>query len=277
MAHEAPRGEASASPIADAATLARQYRTSANLAARAKLHARYGRGDWFPWLAAQFEWPEGGNVADVGCGAGWFWAEAARVLPKSLTVELVDQSPGMVAEAQERLDGLGRTARGHAADAMALPFADASLDVVMAAHMLYHVADPVRALVEFRRVLKADGMLLVALNGPRHLRQIWSLGRSPGEAMPAEPSAEAFGIPRAAGELVQLFAAVDFRRYDDTLRCTSADDVVAYRASSTFDGTQPTATDLAVIRAAVEAEMAAHDGAFRIEKDVGAFICRKGR
>lgn len=264
-----------ASPIADAATLADQYKTSANLAARANLHARYGRGDWFPWLASQAVWPDGGRVADIGCGAGWFWAEAATHLPKSLTIELVDQSPGMVAEATERLAGLGRTAKGHVADAMALPFADASLDFVLAAHMLYHVADPVQALREFRRVLKPGGTLLVALNGPRHLRDIWTLGLAPGEEPPPEPSATAFGIPRGASELVQLFGAVDFRRYDDTLRCTSADDVVAYRASSNFTGSQPTDADLAAIRAAVEARMASSDGVFAIEKDVGAFICRR--
>jgi SAM-dependent methyltransferase len=59
-----------------------------------------------------------------------------------------------------------------AADAQALPLTDASLDVVMMMHMLYHVPDPARAVAEAARVLRPDGKLLVATNGRQHLAEM---------------------------------------------------------------------------------------------------------
>ena len=59
-----------------------------------------------------------------------------------------------------------------AADAQSLPLTDASLDVVMMMHMLYHVPDPVTAVAEAARALRPEGKLLVATNGHRHLAEM---------------------------------------------------------------------------------------------------------
>ena len=69
-----------------------QYRHPDWLAARALLHTRYGRGDWFEWLAANIPFPAGGVVADVGCGAGAFWADAPPRVPDDLRLRLFDLS-----------------------------------------------------------------------------------------------------------------------------------------------------------------------------------------
>src|SRR5580692_1241179 len=84
-----------------------QYANSGRLAARANIHAKYGRGDWFAWLAAQPAWPVTGEVLEIGCGAGWFWAEARPFVGAALRLQLTDLSPGMVAEATQRVGGLG--------------------------------------------------------------------------------------------------------------------------------------------------------------------------
>lgn len=120
-----------------------QYRDPAKLAARANLHVRYRTAvkPWFPWVAHQIAWPAEGGVLEVGCGAGWLWAEAADHLPPGLRLTLTDLSPGMVDVAMERATGTGRygAVAGQVADAQDLPFADASFDVGVANHMLYHV------------------------------------------------------------------------------------------------------------------------------------------
>src|SRR4029434_4014745 len=85
-----------------------QYRDSTRLAARARLHVKYGtaRGAWFPWVATQIDWPAGAagstwcatqidwpagaRVLEVGCGAGWLWAEASAHLPGGLRLTLTD-------------------------------------------------------------------------------------------------------------------------------------------------------------------------------------------
>jgi SAM-dependent methyltransferase len=51
-----------------------------------------------------------------------------------------------------------------AADAYQLPFADAAFDVVFAHAVLMHLREPVQALREWRRVLRADGV--VSLRDP---------------------------------------------------------------------------------------------------------------
>lgn len=80
-----------------------QYADSSRLSVRANIHAKYGRGDWFAWLAAQPDWPGDGDVLEVGCGAGWFWAKSASLLPAGLRLRLTDLSLGMVSEALSRV------------------------------------------------------------------------------------------------------------------------------------------------------------------------------
>ena len=62
-------------------------------------------------------------------------------------------------------------------DAQELPFPDDAFDVVVANHMLYHVPEPARAAAEIGRVLRPDGLLLAATNGPDHLDVIADISR----------------------------------------------------------------------------------------------------
>ena len=137
-----------------------QYRDSARLAARANLHIKYGTAamPWFVWVVKQLEWPRAAKVLEVGCGPGWLWVEAPPELPSDLELTLTDLSPGMVNEALARVGESGRfrTVQARAADAQELPFEDASFDVAVANHMLYHVPDPGRAIAELARVLRPN-------------------------------------------------------------------------------------------------------------------------
>lgn len=45
--------------------------------------------------------------------------------------------------------------------------ADATFDFVVANHVLEHLTDPIRALIEWRRILKPDGLLMLALPDKR--------------------------------------------------------------------------------------------------------------
>jgi SAM-dependent methyltransferase len=57
----------------------------------------------------------------------------------------------------------GRSGSSHACEASALPIRDASCDFVLSSHVLEHMANPLQALQEWRRVLKPNGHLLVVL------------------------------------------------------------------------------------------------------------------
>jgi SAM-dependent methyltransferase len=158
-----------------------QYRDSSRLAARARLHVKYGTAAmaWFPWLATQVAWPEGARVLEVGCGAGWMWAEASARLPIDLELTLTDLSPGMVTEALDRVGSLGRYRQtvGRVADVQELPFRDAAFDVVVANYVLHHVPDAGRAVAEMARVLHPDGVAVVACVGDGHLAELHQIRR----------------------------------------------------------------------------------------------------
>ena len=101
------------------------------------------------------------DVLDVGSGPGTITIDLARRVRPGRVIG-VDASDEIVAKA----NGLAQSdrvanAEFRTGDAYALEFADASFDVVHAHQVLQHLARPVDALREFRRVLKPGGLLAV--------------------------------------------------------------------------------------------------------------------
>ena len=210
-----------------------QYRDSARLAVRARLHARYSTIDWFDWVADRLHFAEGARVLDIGCGAGWFWAQAAPRLPAGLALTIADQSAGMVAEAVQRLSSVDRYAQvdGRVADAAALPFSTSSFDAVIAMHVLHHVPEPARAVDEMARVLRPGGRVVVTTNGRGNLGSIFSLASRAFGVPAMDPAVDALGIHEAASLLGRHFARVDVARFEDLYAISDPEDVFAYLTS----------------------------------------------
>jgi len=101
----------------------------------------------------------GQSVLDVGCGPGTITADiAVRVAPGEVTaVEITDEALQLARDevAARGIDNV----RFAVADVHALDFPDDSFDVVHAHQVLQHVADPVLALKEMRRVCKPGGVV----------------------------------------------------------------------------------------------------------------------
>lgn len=109
------------------------------------------------------------RVLEVGCGTGDLARAVCRALPDTDYVA-TDRSAAMTrateeAAAAEGLPGLSV----EQVDASALPYADGSFDVVVAAWMLYHLPDLGAGLREIARVLRPGGTLVAVTNSERSL------------------------------------------------------------------------------------------------------------
>jgi SAM-dependent methyltransferase len=101
--------------------------------------------------------PEGGRVADIGCGTGRALPELRSAVGAAGVVLGVDVTAEMLAEAAR--SGRDAVASLVLADAARLPLPDGSLDAVFAAGLVSHLADAVTGLAEFRRVCRSGGRL----------------------------------------------------------------------------------------------------------------------
>jgi SAM-dependent methyltransferase len=254
----------------------RQYATSEKLAARARLHQAYSHDDhpWFPWVAANVALAPGQAVLDLGCGPGWFWVGAGDAVPPGLTLTLADLSPRMVEEATDRCRGLGfASVAGVVADAVSLPFPDASFDRVIAMHMLYHVRDQQAALAEMHRVLKPGGLLGVTTNDRDNLAALNALATVFG-GDGSDPGGVAFGFARARDLLSAQFGNVEQRVNPGRLRITEPEDVfMALTSYPPGDGAP--ADQLTAFRTRIAQAFASGQGVLEAEKRMGLFLSRK--
>lgn len=100
----------------------------------------------------------GRRVIEIGCATGYTALELASL--SGCDVTGIDLNPQSVAEAQRRaVAEHATTVRFEVADAGALPFDDASFDLIMCGNVTSLVSDRERAAAEYVRVLRPRGFL----------------------------------------------------------------------------------------------------------------------
>jgi SAM-dependent methyltransferase len=103
--------------------------------------------------------PPGGRTLEIGCGEG---RVSRDLTARGHRVTALDASPTLLDAARERESAV-EYVLGHAE---ALPFADASFDVVVAYNVLMDVADMPAAVAEAARVLSPGGCFCVCVTHP---------------------------------------------------------------------------------------------------------------
>ncbi|XXD11132.1 class I SAM-dependent methyltransferase [Klebsiella sp. R445] len=113
------------------------------------------------------------HVLDMGCGAGHASFAAAGQVAKVTAYDLSSQMLEVVTQAAQD-KGLSNvvTQQGYAE---ALPFADASFEVVISRYSAHHWHDVGQALREVKRVLKPGGVVIMMdVMSPGHpVRDVW--------------------------------------------------------------------------------------------------------
>ena len=244
-----------------------QYHDSHNLKARIRLHRQFSTNPagWQSWVFAQLAIPRGGRVLELGCGVADLWVENLEHVPPCQIV-LSDLSLGMVHESRSRCLGSRSKFGFLVADVQAIPFPEACFDVVVANHMLYHVASLELSLAEIRRVLRPNGRFYASTVGRNDLHELRTAVALFDRASAGEPQ-EAFCLEGASAALLPWFPTVNLHRYPDGLVITDVEALIAYILSSS-NVTAALRARIAELREHFQAQLDKH-GAIRITKDAG--------
>ncbi len=242
-----------------------QYGTEANLVARQSLYAHQHPRIDLPAAALDLATLCGDEtVVDVGCGNGGYLAELARRRHAGRVLG-VDLSAGMLQAARRHAPAASLTA----GDAAALPLRDRAADLTLAAHMLYHVADPRAAVRELRRVTRPGGTVLVVLNGPDHPRELRDLIAATLRTSTSEPPlGEPLRLDDGQDLLAGEFSSVTRHHFTSELRLPDPGPVEDYVRSmiNASDG-----RDLAAVATAVAGRVG--PAPFRVRVDTGCLVC----
>jgi SAM-dependent methyltransferase len=101
------------------------------------------------------------QVLEIAAGTGVVTRAMASALPAAVSIVATDLNQSMLDQAAAR--GTSRPVTWRQADAMALPFPDASFDAVVCQFGIMFLPDKGRAHAEIRRVLRSPGLFLFNL------------------------------------------------------------------------------------------------------------------
>ncbi len=98
------------------------------------------------------------RALEIGAGTGYFTLNLMRagVIREAVATDI---SPGMLRTLSDSASELGLTVETRVCEASALPFEDASFDLVFGHAVLHHLPDLSGAFREFRRVLRPGGLV----------------------------------------------------------------------------------------------------------------------
>jgi ubiquinone/menaquinone biosynthesis C-methylase UbiE len=255
-----------------------QYATTDKLDIRIEAHQRYSerQDDFLDWVLDHLDPKPGDAVVDVGCGRGSY--HILLVQRGARVILALDTSTGMVSTAQQQANALPVVAIEASAERIPVP--DASYDLGMANHVLFHVGDVAAALRELRRVLKPGGRAVLATAGANSAARLESLHREAAERLGYKPTGRV--IDRFNMEHLDLVRSVfpnaERAIRDDAFLFPSTEVTLRYYASGMIDAIANRPVDnshrdrlLRLVREGVDAIIAC-EGVFRDPKPAGCFV-----
>lgn len=254
-------------------SLKAQYRNSTNISARIRLHRLFSsnKQGWFPWIYEQCQITEGMKILELGCGNGRLWIENKAKLPADCEIILSDISEGMIRDVCREQSLQDDRFSFAAFDCHAIPYEDASFDLVIANHVLFYCKDVDRVCSEVGRVLKPGGRFVCGTYGVAHMQEVSRLVTQFDDriTLSGENLYEHFGKENGAQALAPYFAEVDWQQYEDALIVTQAEPLIEYVLSCHGNQNQYILEKYNKFRKYVEGQIR---NGYTITKDAGIFI-----
>ena len=254
-------------------SLKAQYRNSTNISARIRLHRLFSsnKQGWFPWIYEQCQITEGMKILELGCGNGRLWIENKAKLPADCEIILSDISEGMIRDVRREQSLQDDRFSFAAFDCHAIPYEDASFDLVIANHVLFYCKDVDRVCSEVGRVLNPGGRFVCGTYGVAHMQEVSRLVTQFDDriTLSGENLYEHFGKENGAQALAPYFAEVDWQQYEDALIVTQAEPLIEYVLSCHGNQNQYILEKYNKFRKYVEGQIR---NGYTITKDAGIFI-----
>ena len=236
---------------------------------------RHPERDWIGYALDRIGWAPAWTAVDAGCGLGPYFPALRRRV-----------SGGCLIGVDLTLAELRGTAAEYPAvplvnaDVQAMPMRDASADVVVCAHMLYHVPDISAAVGELRRVLRPGGTLLAIYDSEVDDQvELDELFMRCGGTVALNKLTNRFSLESAPAHLEAAFSDVVLHSERPTMLVPEAHPVI-----DELDGLRAVAEDYLepgttweemLARATAQVDgVIARDGVFRISEHKGVFVCR---
>ncbi len=98
------------------------------------------------------------QILDIACGTGKFLKKLQKTSKKRIKLFGIDSSEIMIKQAKKK----SRTIKFKIGNAENLPYRNDKFDIITCSHAFHHFQDKKLALLEMCRVLKQDGILIIA-------------------------------------------------------------------------------------------------------------------
>ena len=265
----------------DPTFVAEQYSDAERLRIRIETHERYSQGDTerlIDDVVLALALGEGMRLLDVGCGAGSWHSRIAQAGTRTVGIDVMQ---GMLREARSATAHVVPAPLLAQSDAQHLAIADALVDRVLCAGVLYHVADCEVALREMRRVLRPGGIAVISSNGASAMRRIYELHGRAATELGYRP------LPITAGHFTmddtplvqQVFASVQRHVLTGALVFKTAEPALRFYATNRIDALKDRPPDnshrpslLHRMRELIQSEIETK-GKFEVPKSTGYFVC----
>lgn len=113
-----------------------------------------------------------GKVLELGCGNGTF---SASLAPRADRLYVTDVSDQMLSVCRDRLTHLGNV-EVEKQDCFELSYPDSNFDFVVMVNLLHVIPEPEKAIRESKRVLRANGKILIVSFTTEGMRLLGKLG-----------------------------------------------------------------------------------------------------